>query len=255
MTYKTSYQAIKNFATSFGLHMKWIEEESSYFITLTDKDVTYHTILSKDIPSSDLTDFETNVKPNPQAPLEQVDSDGAALVRVKAAKRGWTFGAIPIEFKTAEIGSLYSKHVDGTNRPGISLKFFNSQNQEITSEGLLEINESTIIKTVVDFEPAYDYEIIGGTLRIDQDITSAQDCRLWIIAVPDVPANLGGSKEMTGGINLKYLTPNNELHVDGRVAKAMIYNPILKTNKLRFIFEHTAGLKVPIQIVIELYRQ
>lgn len=254
MTYKTTYQAIKEYSTTYSIAMKWLEEESSYFITLTDKEITFQTSLSKNIEGADLIDFETNVKPMAQAPSDQLDIDGAQIVRVKAAKKGWTFGAIPIEFITAEIDSLYSKLPDNTNRFGITLKFFNSSGQEITQEGLLQINEASIIRTVIDFEPTYDYEIIGGTLRIDQDINSLQACRLWIIAVPDIPVNMGGSKEMAGGINLRYLAPNNEFHVDGRVSKTLTYSPIYHTNKLRFIFEHTAGLKVPIQIVVELFR-
>jgi hypothetical protein len=179
------------------------------------------------------------------------DTDGAQIVRVKAAKKGWTYGSIPIEFKTAEIGSMYSKTADGVDRPGVSLKFFDNTGAEITTEGLSEINETTIIRSIVDFEPPYDYEVIGGTLRIGTDI--AFDCRLWIIAVPDIAAP-NGSKEMAGGINLKFLAPQQILQVDGRVSKTLTYNASLHTNKLRFIFEHQAGTKTDIHINIELFR-
>lgn len=254
MNYKTTYPAIRDYSSNYSIPMRWIEEEGAYFITLTDKDVTYYTTLNKGIPSDDLAHFETNIKPNVVPLREQLDNDGAQIVRIKAAKRGWTFAAVPIQFITSEIDSLYSKLSDGTNRQGITLKFYNQQGSEITTEGLLQINETTIIRTVIDFEPNYDYEIIGGTLRVDSVIGSTQDCRLWITAVPDIPAASGGSKEMAGGINLKFLSPDNSFYLDGRVSKTLVYDPVYKTNKIRFIFEHTAGLKLPVQIVIDMYR-
>lgn len=251
MIYKTTFTAMKTYATINSLKFKWLEELDGYLVTLTDREITYQTYISKQIPSDELVDFETNFKPIPNL-VAQEDTDGATIVRVKAARRGWTYGAIPIEFITSEIGSLYSKTLDGQDRAGITLKFYNSQGQEITDQGLLEINETGIVRTVVDFEPPYDYEVIGGVLRIGSDI--AFDCRFWIIAVPDIPAGSGGSKEMAGGINLKFLAPQQSFHVDGRVSKTLVYSPTLHTNKLRFIFEHLAGTKTAIHINIELFR-
>lgn len=180
------------------------------------------------------------------------DSESAPITRIKAARKGWTYGAIPIEFETSQLDSLYSKEVDGTDRSGITLKFYDGNDDEITEEGLLEVNETNIVKTVIDFEPPYDYEIIGGALRLESDITTS-DCRLWIIAVPDIPAPTG-SKEMAGGINLKFLAPENSFAVDGRVSKYMTYDATYHTNKLKFIFIHDAGMKKKIHITIELYK-
>jgi hypothetical protein len=210
-------------------------------------------IVSDGITTYQYPDSESYIKNLIASNVPTRDTDGAQIVRIKAAKRGWTFAAIPIEFKTAEIGSLYSKTSDGQNRAGITLKFYDSNGTEITTEGLAEVNETTIIRSIVDFEPPYDYEVIGGTLRIGSDI--AFDCRLWIIAVPDIPAASGGSKEMAGGLNLKFLAPQQLFSVDGRVSKALIYDATYHTNKLRFIFEHQAGSKTDIHINIELFRQ
>lgn len=254
MIYRTTYSAIKMYAAERGLKLKWLDEESGYFITLTDGQLVYQTYLAKIGNSDDLQDFENNIKPLGADTTVQADPDGAQVVRVKAAKKGWTFCALPFEFETAQIGSLYSKEQNGNLRSWITLKFYDPNGQEITNEGLLQINESTVIRSIVDFEPPYDYELIGGTLRIEQGVSSVQNCRLWIIAAPDIPASMGGSKEMAGGVNLRYLAPENEFAVDGRVSKVLTYNSMLHTNKLRFIFEHTAGLKVSVQVVVELYR-
>jgi hypothetical protein len=250
-----------------GLPLQYEDEDSMYTIWTYDaSEVHVCQIWKGSVPESvsgiytqvqndlDKTDFETNFKSIGNGTLGQIDPDGAQIVRIKAAKRGWSYMAIPVEFKTAEIGSLYAKLVDGTNRPGVTLKFFDSNDVEITEEGLAEVNEEAVIKTVIDFEPSYDYEVIGGNLRIEQDISNAQDCRLWIIAVPDIPAEYGGSKEMAGGVNLRFLAPQNSFEVDGRVSKSLKYDAVYHTNKLRFIFKHTAGLKVWIHLTLELYK-
>lgn len=229
------------------IHMCQIWKETVPTLTLVN-----YSQIQNDI---DKTDFETNYKSIGNLPLTQLDSDGASIVRMKAAKRGWTYFACPIEFSTSTLNSLYSKLSDGTNRSGITIKYYNGSGTEVTTTGLLNVNLATIVQTVVDFEPSYDYEIIGGELRIDQDITNIQDCRLYIIAAPDIPAIYGGSKEMTGGINLRYLAPQNTMVVDGRVSKFLTYNATTHTNKLRFILNHTIGLQAPIHITIDLYRQ
>lgn len=251
-----------------GLPLQWEDDGVIYTIwTYDSQEVLLCQIYKAEVSESatsvysqeqndlDKTDFESNFKSLGNLPLSQIDIDGAQIVRIKAAKKGWTYFACPIEFKTSTINSLYSKLYDGTNRPGITLKFYDSSNVEVTEPGIMDVNESLIVKTVIDFEPPYDYEVIGGELRINQDITSLQDCRLYIIAVPDISAEMGGSKEMVGGINLKYLAPQNMLLVDGRVSKTLIYNATYHTNKLRFVLIHDAGLKIDFHITLDLFRK
>jgi hypothetical protein len=179
------------------------------------------------------------------------DIDGAQIVRVKAAKKGWTYGAIPFELSTAKFDSLWAHDLSGNLRADICVRFYNAAGEQITDASL----ESTIVRTVVDFEPTYDYEIIGGVLRLEEDILPPNNCRLWIVAVPDIPAVLGGSKEMTAGVNLRFLAPQNEFKVDGRVSKLLSYSSTYHTNKLRFILVHEPGMHASLSVTIELYRQ
>lgn len=186
--------------------------------------------------------------------IQEIDVDGAQIVRLKAAKKGWTYCATPIEFQTSRLSdTLYSKLVDGTSRPGITMKSYNAQDQEVITPGLLNANYSTIVKTVIDFEPNHDYEIIGGFIRTINDITA--DIRIWIIAVPDIPSGSGGSKEMVGGLNLNYMKPENTFFVDGRVTKMLPYNESLHTNKLRFVLKYPAGANESIVINLEYYKE
>jgi hypothetical protein len=202
---------------------------------------------------SDKSDFETNYLALSNKALGPRDTDGASIVRIKAAKAGWTYVAVSAEIVTSTIGgSLYSKYVDGTNRGEFTVKCYNADDVEVTTPGLLNANLATIVKTVVDFEPPYDYEVIGGYLRTLTSID--QDMRLWIIAVPDIPANYGGSKEMCCGINLRYLSPGNVYEVDGRVSKFLKYDATYHTNKVRLIFKHVAGMTENLSIVLEIYK-
>lgn len=182
------------------------------------------------------------------------DVDGADIVRIKAAKKGWSFWAIPIEITTSTLsGSLYCKDSLGTDIPGINCKIYDNNNVEITTAGTLDANLATCVKTVIDFEPAFDYEIIGGAVRINSN--PAQDVRLWIVGAPDIPTNLGGSKEFASGVNLKFLAPDSSFEIDGRVTKYLIYSATTHSGKIRVILKHPAGLQVNMQFVIHLYRQ
>jgi hypothetical protein len=188
----------------------------------------------------------TGTKTRPQK--IDLDTDGAAISRPKAAKKGWVFSLLDIEFKTAKIGSFYSKQKDGTDRTGIGIKFYDVNETEITSSE----NEANCVKTVVTFEPTYDYEVIGGQLQqIDKPVT---DIRVWVIAVPDVPYAYGGSREMIGGVNLKFIDPTDKIYADGRVAKLMSYSATYHTNKLEFTLKHEAGVQHDIMILLELFR-
>lgn len=183
----------------------------------------------------------------------QFDTDFAQIVRVKAAKRGWSFWAVPIEVTTSTIdGSLFIQDVAGSPIPWINCKIYDGNNAEITTPGLLNANLNQCVKTVIDFEPTFDFEIIGGSLRINSN--PSQDVRLWIVGAPDIPVNLGGSKEFASGINLKFLGADSPLEIDGRVTKFLQYNPSTHQGKMRIVLKHPAGTQVNMQLTIQLYR-
>jgi hypothetical protein len=203
---------------------------------------------------ADKADFETNYKSSGNQPLYQSDSDGAQIVRVKAAKKGWSFWALPIEVTTSMLGAnAYCKDSAGNDIGGITCKIYDGANAEITVAGILNANLNLCTKTVVDFEPNFDYEIIGGSLRINSN--PSQDIRLWIVGAPDIPAIYGGSKEFASGINLKFLGPDSEFEVDGRVTKFLSYNATTHSGKIRLILKHPAGSQVNMQFTLHMYRQ
>jgi len=186
-----------------------------------------------------------------------VDPDGDFIIRPKAAKKGWTFCLIPIEIETSKIDKfgtgahIHCKNFDGSDMSGISIKFYDSNDTELTSPTQATLDASCV-KTVIDFEPAWDYEIIGGTIQ--QLTQPASPVRVWVVGVPDISYENGGSKVMVSGINLQYIDPTDKIEADGRVSKYMTYNATYHTNKLRFIFKHNTGYNHPLLINLQIYK-
>lgn len=243
----------KAYAVNNGLPMRGFENDYEYTVYASDAGFTVFCKLDKS--PSDTTerdDYVNNYKASANTRLGQYDSDGALLVRNKAARKGWTFVSLPFEFETARLSdTLFSADSAGVQRSFITMKAYNAQDEEVTTAGLLNANYATIVKTVISFEPPYDYEMIGGDLRTLTTI--AADLRFWLIAAPDIAAP-AGSKEMGGGINLKYLAPNNVFSIDGRVTKMATYNAQLHTSKLHLIFKYPAGTNESLMVVAQLYR-
>lgn len=180
----------------------------------------------------------------------EIDEQGRQVNRIAAASKGWTYLAHPIEFETAKIGSLYEKDKDGNNKNTSSIKFYDSNNTEVTDAQ----NEANIVKTVILFKPSYDYELIAGNLQqIDSPST---DVRLWVIGGL---IELGGAyvKEFAGGLNMRYYGANESVKTDGRAAKYMrkdIPGVPYQGNQLQIIVKHNAGVQHKLMLTLEYFR-
>jgi hypothetical protein len=228
--------------------VRFNDRDTFYLISYTDDGGIFETSIPKD-SGADQTDFETNYKSLANKKVErQRDTDGRVINKVAAARPGWTYLLIPIEFSTAKLNSLDAKLVDGANRPGITIKYYNNSDAEVTDAQY----ENTIVKTVLDFEPSFDYEIIGGTVQ--QHTKPTTDIHLWVIAVPDVAEQYGGSKEMIGGVDLRFIDPADKINADGRASKYMTYSATYHTNKLRLVLKHAAGLQHELMLSFEIFR-
>lgn len=250
MILKVDWQELKSFADERGLSIQYVDFTTRYFLCAIDGAFELSCTIDIESPASvDQDDFETNYMPNGNILLEPKDLDSSILVRTKAAPQGWTFQARSVEFETSQLSSMYSKKNTLDDYGDCTIKFYDSNGTELTTQGTCD---SSCVKTVLDFEPVYDFEIIGGLSKIAA--TPTNDVRLWVVGVPDVSVESGGSKEMISGINLKFITANDRLIVDGRTSKRMAYNATYHTNKLRIIVRHTAGEKHKIMMVFEYYK-
>jgi hypothetical protein len=259
-----SWLNFKDLLIQKNIYPQYIETDEFYFLKAFDSGILLaESSIDKRIQLEDCEDFETNFKDNSNQPIiqdivvtdggsvrsDQFDTDGAQIVRIKAAKRGWTYSATACEFVLGLPGSMNALNVDGTQKSWITLKCYNDENELVTDPLLTD----TVIRTEIDFEPPYDYEVIGGSLR--QSEAPIDNIYFFIQAAPDIPAEYGGSKLMAEALNLRYLAPGNVFQVDGRVSKLLTYNAVTHQGKLRFIFWHTANAGDEIMMTVEYYKQ
>lgn len=241
-----SWSEFKAIVTNRCLSIQYVTVNGNYWLKAIDGYFEVECMLPIGVNNSDTNDFETNFKAAGNKSFS--DIDGTPVARVKATKKGWIYGMIPVEFQTAKLNSLDSKLVDGTTRSGFTYKIYDANDTEITTV----LGEINAVKTVIDFEPTYDYEIIGGQMQ--QLSKPATDIHVWVIAAPDIPANYGGSKEMVGGVDLKFLDPADKLNADGRVSKLIPYDPVYHSGKLRLVLKHDAGVQHALLLVLEIFR-
>lgn len=229
------------------------EERDGYYI-LEYRDTTnndcFESSIEKD-SGSDQTDFETNYKSlaNKSAPAQIIDSDGALLSRIRVTAAGWQYQFHGIEFKSSQLDSVYSKKEDGTDFGFATVKCYDSDDVQLTTQGDCDTSS---VKTVLDWEPTHDYEIIGGLFK--QLEIPATNIRMWVVGVPDVSEANGGSKPFMANINLRYVGLEEGTRIDGRAAKFLAYNATYHTNKIRIILKHSAGYKHDIHMIMEIFK-
>jgi len=241
MIFIKEWSSFKNIISNLGVRIIHYEYQGNYYIYLVHGAVHLYCIVT--IESTDGEDFLNNYLP--LSNLGASDDDGDLLVRHKIAPRGWIYQAFCFDFEIGKYNSLYCKDVSGNNISGITYKIYDGSNAEITDSGA----EGNAVKTVVTFEPAWDYCIVSG--RIDQLSTATSDIRMWTIGVPDVPEAYGGSKAFVNGLNLKFV---DDLVTEGRAPKRLNYSATYHTNKLQFTFKHDTSTAHRCMVIIDLYK-
>lgn len=244
-----SWTEIKTQSDNRGIPLQYTEDNNFYYIQLVEGAfILSHKLDKNPTDTTDKVDFETNYKPNANPTL--TDGEGINVSRIKIAKKGWTYHHRAIDFDTSTLASLVNEDKDSADLGDASIKFYNSSDVELTTQGDCD---TSCVKTVVEFEPSWDYELIGGQLVVGTKIS--QDYRAWMVAVPDLTPAQGGSKIMINNYNLRFVDPNGGVHIDGRTSKYLTYDAVYHTNKLQIIIRHPAGGKEKLMIALELYKQ
>jgi hypothetical protein len=241
--FKTTCITVKNLACQYS------QGSDRYDLYGPDANgLMWHTTILT-VGGADQTDFETNYKSKFNGSIIQYDTDGAALGRVKVAPTGWNFNYRMIEIELATVGGISNLDASGNDVGDATIKLYDVNGTLITDPAL----QNTCVKTVVDLEPPYNVCVAGGALRMD--VKPVSDVILNVIAVPDIPAYVGGSKVFIQNVNLSYIDGTVGLNADGRAAKQLNYSATYHTNKFRFQFTHTAGYQFWCAILMEIYRQ
>jgi len=201
--------------------------------------------LTMDPPEASVNDLYGSNGVNELMGLNQHDSEGALMSRIKATKTGWSYHVQGVEFATANSNSVINNDINGNDLGFVTYTMYDDQD-EIT---LIDAN---CTKTVLDWEPSFNYEIIGGKLKILQETTDS--IYVYVLGVPDVPASMGGSKEFISCVNMKFIKDHDEIKADGRASKYLPYDPVYHTNKMRLILRHNAGVTKEFLMMFEVFK-
>lgn len=181
------------------------------------------------------------------------DSDGVPYAKTKITTTGWAYQLHGLEFETSNLSSIYSKKYDGSDFGFCVIKCFKDSSGALVECADQSDADLNCIVTQLDWHPTHDYEIVGGVFK--QLALPNDDLRLWVVAVPDLPAASGGSKVFATNINLKYMGLEEGVKVDGRAPKYLTYSGApYYTNKLRLILKHPAGLKHKAHMIFEIFK-
>lgn len=256
----------KSFVDEHNINIQYVVLDNSYHMKAFNGPFELECqIYITDPASSDQTDFETNYKPTANGFLEQKDADGATIIRTKTTSTGWHYEPRALDFYTAKLGSLYNRKDDGgdiddgTDYGDAIMKFYNAANAELVQGGVeTDVAFQTrltnfCVKTIIDWQSTYDFDIIGGKLQIKDRPDSST--YIWCIIAPDIPAFLGGSVPyFAGGFNLSFYAPGDSQDFNGRGVKSFLYDPVYNSNKVRFIVKHALGDQVGLQIIIDQFK-
>lgn len=258
-TYQMPYAKLKGLIIAKTLSWQYVEDDATYRVFAIESDIQYEATIYKEpvvvggvdreLERINQTDFETNYKATSNQRLaQQIDSDGAPMSRVKVAPSGWSYQLRMSEFQTSVVGSLINRDAELRDLSDVTLTLYDALGVRITAPELA----IGCVKTVLDIEPQYDYYVVGGNIKMGE--TPNNTTFVNVVGVPDIPAQFGGSKIFVQNVNLRYVMMERGVEADGRAAKWLKYDPVLHTNKLRFIIHHEAGYRLPIAVFLELFK-
>lgn len=200
--------------------------------------------------ATDKADFETNFKSTANASIEPKTKDGRQTVRDSCANRTTNFNLRAISFYTARSGSIHTVNpVTDADWNDTTMKLYDISGSLVTDPAL----SGSVVKTIIDFMPHYNYEIVGGFMDIPTAIKDGNTDQWFIsgIGVPDLPPQMYGSVPYISEVNIEAITTQRVMS-DGRAISYLPYNyGGYPTNKLRFIIKHPAGAQQRFQIYLE----
>lgn len=191
------------------------EKSIRYFDSVNDVFVT-ETIdeIFIDLYGSDL---ESNSTKTNYSDIE-IDVDGRQIVRTATTKKGWHYQAHSVQFEVNKLGSIYNKDIDGNDLGFATLKVYDDQGNECTTQGSADTNG---VQTIVKWEPDFDFEIISGQIRQleKETVDSYVHVRAMVATGLPSPNNWLPVYFTHGGINLNYIGADEVLKTDGRSSK------------------------------------
>lgn len=243
---RVTWAVFKEFIQARSLRLQYVDIYNTYWMKCFDGPFSLECIIDKTDPKNDdQLDFETNFQSLSNRSFS--DSDGTPLQRFKIAAAGAKFRLHGIKFITADLDSLNERKCGGTSYGWSTLKLYDADDVEITSAE----NESNAVKTVIQFEPPKNYEIIGGRLYQKSIPTESIGC--CAIFAPTIPEEYGGKVHFLSECDVSFLPAGLALDMDGRVPKLITYDPVYHSGRFDFVFHHSAGFQHDLLIQVQIF--
>ena len=244
MLVEISWSEFKDFLNNSKLSWIYVDQPGGDYITYASYDgFTLSSYLRSG--EADHTEFEASWKSLGNQPLKDKDSTGREVVRSAATIKGWHYQAHAVEFQTSVLNSTYNKDVNGNDLGFASIKFYDSNNVELTTQVDVDAN---CVKSVLTWNTNHDFEMISGQLRQIERQTS--DIYMYVQAQVLVAPSVYIPIPFTqGGINMRYIGADEPLMTDGRASKLITSNDYFEV-----VCKHDAGVKHKMTIIFETYK-
>lgn len=206
-----------------------------------------------DVEANDdaVREFNTSYRSLANAPVVPKSKDGRVASRTLIANRMTTFKKRVMMLTTSSPSSVHNINpVTGVSYNDTLVRCYD------VAGNLLNGNYTFCVKTVIDWEPAYNYEVVGGAVDVPASLINSATSEWFVsaVGVPDLPPEMFGSIDYISETCIEALA-NNRIESDGRAISYMPYRygGIPGTNKLRFIIKHPAGQAKRFQFHIDHY--
>lgn len=178
-------------------------------------------------------------------------TDGRIEVRVTAAKKTSKFKLRFITFYTSKANSQESGNpITGQPHGDVTLTL-----QKWSGTTWVAATDADAERTVVDWDPLYSFEIIGGWADIPTALKdgTTDAWSLSCVAAPDY-AIYGLAVDFVSDVNLEAVM-SQRVVINGRavqyLAATIVDGVNYYTNRLRFTTRHPAGAQLRFQIAVE----
>lgn len=239
----------KDFVDARNADILKVEKGDDYYLYAQENNLQIECIINKS-PSdtTDLDDFETNYLDLCNPYRQKFDVSGKPYARFAIAKEGNVMQTISFTFSTSTSGSLSCYKNDNSTSLGSYFTY-----TMYKADGTTTSTNILCVRTVIDFMPTFDYELIGGALWSKS--APLTTIKAWMTIAPGISSSLGGNHEIaTGGFDISYIGGDKNLSLDGKAPKELKYNSGAGSNKIRGDFYHAAGTAHEIMIQLRYFK-
>jgi hypothetical protein len=231
---RVDWKTLKKFIedTSLYHYTNYLEFPDETFVWISYQNQNFECLLSKG--SQDFNDFDVNFK-SKAVLKDDISNDGRPFARITHVKEGRYLHDYFVEFET-------SSKIINDNSGIFYVKLFDENGHE-TDDG------TQAVKTCINFEPNYTYELYGGGLETIDTMTEV----FYASAIinPDVPENQGGNFVKIR--NKRLLQPKENIFKSGFGTVEMKYIEGYHTNAMRVDISHVKGIKQKFQYEVQFY--